>query len=90
MTPKILSSYEKANSENVKELLNRRQQHLKNASLDNDMNTSTVKGLYEKAKNIASFKSGFGMTVFSTPKGIMADQDAKKENLGGEILFSIW
>jgi small subunit ribosomal protein S8 len=46
--------------------------------------------LYEKAKNIASFKSGFGMTVFSTPKGIMADQDAKKENLGGEILFSIW
>lgn len=46
--------------------------------------------LYEKSKNIASFKSGFGMTVFSTPKGIMADMEAKKGNLGGEILFSIW
>lgn len=50
MTPKILSSYEKANAENVKDLLNRRQAHLKNASLDNDTNASTIKSLYEKAK----------------------------------------
>jgi general secretion pathway protein D len=53
MTPKILSSYEKANAENVKDLLNRRQAHLKNASLDTDTNASTVKGLYEKAKKQA-------------------------------------
>ncbi len=46
--------------------------------------------LYEKAKNIKSYRSGVGMTVFSTPKGIMADADARKANLGGEILFSIW
>lgn len=50
MTPKILSSYEKANAENVKDLLNRRQAHLKNASLDNDTNSTTIKSLYEKAK----------------------------------------
>lgn len=53
MTPKILSSYEKANAENVKDLLNRRQAHLKNASLDSDTNASTVKGLYDKAKKQA-------------------------------------
>lgn len=46
--------------------------------------------LYEKAKNIKQYRRGFGMTVFSTPKGIMADIDAKKDNLGGEILFTIW
>jgi len=46
--------------------------------------------LYEKAKNIKQYRRGFGMTVFSTPKGIMADVDAKKGNLGGEILFTIW
>lgn len=46
--------------------------------------------LYEKAKNIKQYRRGFGMTVFSTPKGIMADVDAKKDNLGGEILFTIW
>ena len=50
MTPKILSNYEKTNAENVKDLLNRRQSHLKNASIDDDSNATTVKGLYEKAK----------------------------------------
>lgn len=46
--------------------------------------------LYEKAKNIKQYRRGFGMTVLSTPKGIMADADAKSNNLGGEILFTIW
>jgi small subunit ribosomal protein S8 len=46
--------------------------------------------LYESSKNIRRFRRGFGMSVFSTPKGIMADMDAKKENVGGEFLFNIW
>lgn len=46
--------------------------------------------LYESAKNIKIFRRGFGMSVFSTPKGIMSDADAKKNNLGGEFLFNIW
>lgn len=50
MTPKILASYEKTNSENVKDLLNRRQSHLKNMVGDSDSFSTTVKGLYDKAK----------------------------------------
>lgn len=50
MTPRILSPYEKANSENVKDLLNRRQAHLKNVVKDDDAFNTTVKGIYEKAK----------------------------------------
>jgi general secretion pathway protein D len=50
MTPKILASYEKANSENVKDLLNRRQAHLKNTIGDDDAFATTAKGLYDKAK----------------------------------------
>ena len=46
--------------------------------------------LYENAKNIRKFRRGFGLSVFSTPKGIMGDMDAKKNNLGGEFLFNIW
>ena len=46
--------------------------------------------LYEGSKNIKKFRKGYGMSVFSTPKGIMADVDAKKNNLGGEFLFNIW
>ena len=46
--------------------------------------------IYEKAKDIKKFRRGFGISVFSTPKGIRADMDAKRENLGGEFLFNIW
>lgn len=46
--------------------------------------------LYIKSKDIKKFKRGFGLNILSTPKGIMADTDAKEQNLGGEILFNIW
>ncbi|MFA6269736.1 MAG: 30S ribosomal protein S8 [Candidatus Paceibacterota bacterium] len=46
--------------------------------------------LYENSKNLKAFRKGYGMSVLSTPKGIMADVDAKKGNLGGELLFNIW
>jgi len=46
--------------------------------------------LYQKAKEIKPYRRGFGMTVFSTPKGIMADSEARKDNLGGEVLFRVW
>lgn len=46
--------------------------------------------MYAKSKDIKRFRRGFGLSVFSTPKGIMADMDAKKDNLGGEFLFNIW
>jgi small subunit ribosomal protein S8 len=46
--------------------------------------------IYQKAKDIRMFKSGFGNTVFSTPKGVLLDVDAKKHKVGGEVLFKIW
>lgn len=49
MTPRILAPYDKGNSENVKDLLNRRQAHLKNTLSDGDTFSTTAKGLYDKA-----------------------------------------
>lgn len=46
--------------------------------------------MYMGHKEIKSFKNGHGMTIFSTPKGILADKDARKEQVGGEILFKIF
>lgn len=46
--------------------------------------------IYQKAKDLRMFKSGFGNTVISTPKGVLLDVDAKKHKVGGEILFKIW
>ncbi len=46
--------------------------------------------IYQKANDIRMFKSGFGNTVISTPKGVLLDVDAKKNKVGGEVLFKIW
>ena len=46
--------------------------------------------LYQKASDIRVYRSGFGNTFFSTPKGIMTDVEAKKNKVGGEVLFKIW
>ena len=48
------------------------------------------KRTYSGAKELRSVRSGFGMQVLTTPKGIMSDREAKKNNVGGEILFKIW
>ena len=46
--------------------------------------------IYQGSRDIRMFKSGFGNTVFSTPKGVLLDVDAKKHKVGGEVLFKIW
>ncbi len=46
--------------------------------------------IYMGTKEMRLVRSGFGMMVFSTPKGILSDKEAKKELVGGEALFSIW
>lgn len=46
--------------------------------------------IYQKATDIRTFRSGFGNTFLSTPKGVLTDMDAKKLKVGGEVLFKIW
>lgn len=46
--------------------------------------------VYKGVKELSPVKNGSGMLVLSTPKGIMSDKDAKKEQVGGEALFMIW
>lgn len=45
---------------------------------------------YVKADKIKQFKSGYGVSIISTPKGLMTNEEARKARLGGEILFEIW
>lgn len=46
--------------------------------------------IYQKSSDIRMFRSGFGNTFLSTPKGVLVDTDAKKFKVGGEVLFKIW
>ncbi len=55
-----------------------------------DRMSKTSKRIYQKAANIRKVKSGMGALILSTPKGVMTDAEAKKNNVGGEALFKIW
>jgi len=46
--------------------------------------------VYEKSKNLRKVKGGTGRAILTTPKGILTSDEAKKEHVGGEILFKIW
>lgn len=46
--------------------------------------------LYMKASAIRPIRSGYGMAIISTSKGVMTSQEARKAGLGGEVLFEIW
>lgn len=46
--------------------------------------------VYAKAEEIPTVLNGLGISIISTSKGIMTGKEAKKENLGGEVLAYIW
>lgn len=46
--------------------------------------------VYMGLQDLRPIKNGHGITVLSTPKGILSDKQAKKEQVGGEALFMIW
>jgi len=46
--------------------------------------------VYKGYEDIRSFKKGFGTLVVSTSKGVLANDEAYKLKVGGEIICSIW
>jgi len=46
--------------------------------------------VYKKAEEIPVVKSGMGVAILSTSKGIITDSAARKAGIGGEILCTIW
>ena len=46
--------------------------------------------VYAKKDEIPTVLNGLGISILSTSKGIMTGKEAKKQNLGGEVLAYIW
>jgi small subunit ribosomal protein S8 len=46
--------------------------------------------LYRGSNELPRVLGGLGVAVISTSKGVMTDAQAKKDNVGGEILAYIW
>ncbi len=45
---------------------------------------------YTRCKDIKPVLNGMGIAILSTSRGIMTDRQARKENVGGEVLCRIW
>jgi small subunit ribosomal protein S8 len=46
--------------------------------------------VYVSVKSIPQVANGLGITILSTPKGVMADHQAREHNVGGEVLCSVF
>lgn len=46
--------------------------------------------IYSRSKRLGRVRQGYGFSILSTPKGLMTNKEAKKQNLGGEVICEIW
>ena len=46
--------------------------------------------VYSRANSIPKVMNGVGLAILSTPKGVMTDANAKKNNVGGEIICKVF
>lgn len=46
--------------------------------------------IYSNAEDMPKVMKGLGIAIISTSKGVMTDRQARKENVGGEVLAFIW
>lgn len=62
--------------------------------------TSVIQGLrriskpslrvYKQSKELRPVRSGMGVSIMSTPKGVMTGKEARAAKVGGEVLCEVW
>ncbi|MCK4892272.1 MAG: 30S ribosomal protein S8 [Candidatus Pacebacteria bacterium] len=45
---------------------------------------------YVGKKEVSKVLGGYGLSIISTPQGVMTNLEAKKKGLGGEVIFEVW
>ena len=46
--------------------------------------------IYAEAKEIKKVKGGYGISIISTPEGLMTNKEVRKRKLGGEVILEVW
>jgi small subunit ribosomal protein S8 len=46
--------------------------------------------VYSNVKDMPRVRNGLGVTILSTPKGVMSDANAREANVGGEVLCTVF
>jgi len=95
----VLKAKEYIEEFNIEDLGNNKKQIKVTLKYDDNDNTviNELKRLskpgrrvYKNASELKNFKNGYGTIIVSTNKGVIANDEAHKLNVGGEVLCSIW
>ncbi|MGL4343060.1 MAG: 30S ribosomal protein S8 [Metamycoplasmataceae bacterium] len=89
----FISSFEiKELSSFKKEIVVNLKYKIANTSVITDIKRISKPGLrvYVDVDSIPRVLSGFGIAILSTSKGMITDKEARKENVGGEVIAYIW
>ncbi len=46
--------------------------------------------IYKKGQNLRNVKDGYGFSIVSTSKGLLTDNEARKQQIGGEVVCEVW
>ncbi|MDA0586968.1 MAG: 30S ribosomal protein S8 [Planctomycetota bacterium] len=46
--------------------------------------------IYKACDELRSVRHGTGITVLTTPKGVLSNREARKEHVGGEVIAEVW
>jgi len=65
-----------------------------------DSGRATIRGLrrvsrpsmriYRRAADVPKVRNGLGVSIISTPQGLLVDRDARKRKVGGEVVCEVW
>lgn len=87
-----IRGYSKVEFENGKSELNIELKYYEGAPVIRKIDRVSKPGrrVYVSVKSIPQVANGLGITILSTPKGVMADHQAREQNVGGEVLCSVF
>jgi small subunit ribosomal protein S8 len=89
---KLISSYEVVETENKQGAIRIALKYFNGTNVIKGSRRVSTPGRrsYRTVSELPRVNNGLGLAIISTPKGLMSDKQARKENVGGEVLCLIW
>ena len=87
-----IRGYEKVTGENGHPALEISLKYFEGAPAIREMKRVSTPGrrVYASVNDISSVRQGLGVSIVSTPKGVMSDASARAANVGGEVLCTVF
>ncbi|MDF1779509.1 MAG: 30S ribosomal protein S8 [Rhizobiaceae bacterium] len=87
-----IRGYSEVNFDNGKAEINIELKYFEGAPVIREISRVSKPGrrVYVSVKSIPQVANGLGISILSTPKGVMADHEAREQNVGGEVLCQIF